>query len=276
MKTQNVSRAVFVIIASLILFLPPSLSAQSIWVNQGQGKVIAIEFLKPNFDGEDNSTFATSAIFLSGRFPISSEMIFVAELPFSHIGSKDFDESESSIGNPYIGVEIRKEGKPFFTELGLRPPLAPDDKDGAQSVGVVTDFDRAEAFGNKVFTITGKGNYYRKAASNMVVRLRVGPTLFLDTGNGNFVGETELLLDYNAQVGYEGAQISLLGGFTGRLVVTQEDSDFGERTIHQLGAAASLNLGTVRPGIHVRLPLDNDLKDTIDFVYGLNLGIHLE
>lgn len=271
---RSILLSVLVVVILIGWAAQTSLSAQSIWVNQGQGKVIAIEFLKPNFDGEDNTTLATSAIFLSGRFPISSGMVFVAELPFSHIGDEDFDESESSIGNPYLGLEIRKEGKPFFVELGLRPPLAPNDKDFAQSVGFVTDFDRAEAFGSKVFTITGKGNYYRKAASNMVVRLRVGPTLFLDTGRGNFVGETELLLDYNAQVGYEGAQISLLGGFTGRLLVTESDLDLGERTFHQLGAAASLNLGVVHPGIHFRLPLDDDLKDDIDFVYGLHLGFH--
>jgi len=141
-------------------------------------------------------------------------------------------------------------------------------------IGFFTDFDRAEAFIPDVITLTGRGNYYRKSASNVVFRLRGGPTLWLDAGDS--VDESEFFLDYNALIGYEGAQFSLMGGFTGRLIVSEKDLDLGERTIHQLGAAASLNLGVVHPGIHVRFPLDDDLNSIIDFVFGLNLGFYLK
>lgn len=271
-------RFMFVVALSAVILISLSVpvSAQSIWLNQGQeNKVIAVEFLKPNFDGEDNTTFATSAIFLSARLPLSKRLVFVGELPFAHVGFEDFDDSQSAVGNPYVGLEIHNPDTPFFAELGLRAPLASNDVDkvGALGVGLITDFDRAEAYIPDVFTVLGRVNYHRTSASNIVFRLRGGPTLWLDTGDA--IDETEFFLDYSAQVGYEGALISLIGGVTGRLIISEEDLDLGERTVHQLGAAASLNLGTVRPGVHVRFPLDDNLSQAIDFVYGIHLGVHL-
>jgi hypothetical protein len=203
----------FFLVAGIImigcLIMPLSLSAQSIWLDQGgvEQKSFAIEILKPNFDGDDNTTFATSAIFLSGRIPVSN-LILVAELPFAHFGIKDFDDSQTAFGNPYFGLEIRKQDAPLFVEMGLRAPLASSDldKEDALGVGTLTEFDRAEAFIPDVFAVLGRANYYRKSASDIVFRLRGGPTLLLDAGDN--VDESEFLLDYSAQVGYDGAQFS--------------------------------------------------------------------
>ncbi len=269
------SAAVVIMIAWLIM--PVSLSAQSIWLDRGesQEKSFAIEILKPNFDGEDNTTFATSAIFLSGRIPVSDRLLLVAELPFAHFGIENFDESDTEFGNPYLGLEIRKPNSHLFAELGFRPPLAPENN-AAPLAGTAADFDRFEAFVPDIFTVTGKGNFHRKNASNLVVRLRGGPTLWIDAGDA--LDETEFFLDYSGQVGYEGKQFSLMGGLTGRLRlwVSEADLDIGERTFHQFGAAASVALGMVRPGIHFRIPLDDGLTDAIDFVFGLHLGVHLK
>ena len=193
--------------------------------------------------------------------PSTGETIF--ELDF---------EPETIIGNPYVGLEFRKPGSSVFTEIGGRIPVTPDDKFSASSIGGSADFDRLEAFASDLLAITGKINYHNKNASNLVIRLRGGPTVWIPTDEG----DTELLLDYSAQVGYEGQQVSVIGGLTGRLIVTEEDLDFGERTFHHLGASASLNLGTVSPGIHFRIPIDEDLSDSIDSVLGLNLVFQLQ
>lgn len=53
--------------------------------------------------------------------------------------------------------------------------------------------------------------------------------------------------------------------------MTEEDADFDERSIHQLGFNASAQFGKLRPGLHLRLPLDDDLQESLDAVLGLNL-----
>jgi hypothetical protein len=56
------------------------------------------------------------------------------------------------------------------------------------------------------------------------------------TGDSDDVfGDTEeLLLGYTGMIGYETAQLSIMGGVTGRALITESDLDFGERTTHQL------------------------------------------
>ena len=49
----------------------------------------------------------------------------------------------------------------------------------------------------------------------------------------------------------------------------------GERTFQQLGLGAQVTLGSVQPGITFRVPLDKDLSDTLDFVVGLTLSVHM-
>ena len=64
-----------------------------------------------------------------------------------------------------------------------------------------------------------------------------------------------------------------MGGVTGRFV------DLDQRTAHQLGATATLKLGSVRPGVHLRMLIDDDLARRVDaeaeFVAGLNLAVRL-
>ncbi|MFQ6113378.1 MAG: hypothetical protein ACE5NG_04715 [bacterium] len=271
--------AFFLIIATSSLMSPlvllSPLSAQTIWLNQGQDNSIAIEVLKPEFDGDDDFTFISTAWFLSGRFSLGENVMIAGELPIAHGGiDTDFgvDESQTVIGNPYVGFEIRRQGSSMFAEIGVRPPLTPDDNPFASFVGLFSDFDRLEAFTPDILTVTGKVNYHRTNASKVVFRIRGGTALLINTeGKGD---DTELFLDYSGQVGYEGDQFSLIGGLTGRFLAS-EDGDLGERTVLQLGLAASVGLRNVRPGIHLRIPLDDDLTGVLDLVAGLNLGVQL-
>lgn len=104
--------------------------------------------------------------------------------------------------------------------------------------------------------------------------LSVGPTLWFYTGD-TFDHDFNLLLDYAGRFGYQGQKVTILAGITGRLLVTEEGLDLGERSFHQLGISASMNMGRVRPGAHPRFPIDDDLNEVIDFVFGLNLAVDL-
>ena len=93
------------------------------------------------------------------------------------------------------------------------------------------------------------------------------PTFWIPTNEG----ETELLFDYSGQVGYEGSQFGVIGGITGRMVVTEDGLSFGERTFHQLTISAMVDLGTIIPGIQLRFPLDDERRRAVNNVFGLSL-----
>jgi hypothetical protein len=261
--------------------LPGSILGQPLWLDRSHDKTIALEILKPSFDDRTfikNTKFVTSALFLSLRLPLSENLHFVGELPFAN-GGFDFDgesESESTIGNPYLGLEISGQNSPVFAELGIRAPLAKEENFGTL-IGVLTDFvDRAEAFTPDMVSITAMANYRYKNPSGFVTRLRGGPAFWVNTDKQEFEDDTELFLLYSMQAGYESEQVSIGGGFTGRWLLTEKDLTFGEQTFHQLAFAASAGLGNLRPGIQIRLPLDDDFKEVVDFVFGVNLGIQLK
>lgn len=282
---KSVSRLISVFaVATIILLLPFSLTAQSIWVDRSHNKTIALEILKPNLAGDfyDNTTFPTSAMFFSLRLPISNRLNFVSEFPLAHAGvdySSDFfefDESETGIGNPYVGLEILNENSTFFTEIGVRAPLTPESNLGT-TVGLFADFiDRSEAFWPDVLSVIAAQNYHHRAPSGFTMRLRGGPSFWIYTGDEDTDADVELFLLYSAQAGYELHNVSLMGGLSGRMIVTESDLNIGERTLHQFGASASVDLGRVRPGVQFRLPLDEDFGDFLDSVFGVSLAIEID
>ncbi|MFQ5823225.1 MAG: hypothetical protein ACE5JB_04140 [bacterium] len=257
-------------IALFILLLSSSLSSQPIWIDQNQ--TFALEILKPDFDGANNTTLLTSTLFFSVRWPLAEELIFVGELPFAH-GELESPESssEDKLGNPYLGLEIKSEDSRTFLELGLRLPIV-SSSNFATFVGSYSDWDRFEAFTSDIVTIMGIVNFRQKNPSNFFLRLRGGPSILFDTE-----GEEDPILYtvFSGQLGHESEEFTIEGGLTGRLVVSGE-GNLGERTFLQLGIAASVGLGQVRPGVHFRLPIEDDLNEVIDFVLGFNLGFQIK
>jgi len=281
------SLAVTMAAMSFTTLVPASLPAQSIWLDRRHDKAIDLEVLIPDFKNDDGGTITRSnsglVIFSSLRLPLSEKVHFVGELPFAHGRSEikssrfnlDESTSESAIGNPYLGLEMRGQNPAFFGEIGVRLPLASEDDDLSMSTGLFTDVDRLEAFFPKILSITGMANVHHVDKSGFAIRLRGGPSLLINTDKDEFEDASELFIGYSAQLGYESEPVSVIGGFTGRASLTEEDVDYSERSVHQLGFAASFGLGTVRPGVHLRLPVDEDMKDTMDFVLGFHLGVRL-
>ena len=125
--------------------------------------------------------------------------------------------------------------------------------------------------GEHVVPITGALNYRHRSNSGVVVRLRAGPSFWI----GQDGRDSEVLINYSGQVGYEVPKISLLGGITGRAIATEESLIGGGRTLHQLGAAVALGLGRLWPGMHVRIPVGSTMNQVLDFVVGFNVAIEI-
>ncbi len=253
---------------------PTSLSAQSFWLEPLDDRALYLEALKPSFEDRD-LTFASSAWYLSARWAVNENVRLVGELPFAHAAFKDFDDTgENAIGNPYAGVEFGGANTQSFGEFGVRLPLASEDN-LATETGAFTDFvDRFEAFLPDILSLVLAGNYRYTSPGGFALRARLAPVLWLDTGD-TLADDTELWVLYSALAWYEGDIIGAGGGLSGRFLATEGDLDFGERTFHQLGLFANLTLGRWMPGLQLRFPLDDDLREIIDTVLSLSLGFKL-
>ncbi len=258
----------FVAASPLALALPISATAQSIWLEPHEDRAIQLEILKPQLDRVD-LTFPSAAYFVSLRLATAGAITLVAELPVAYAEEETFGESDATVGSPYIGAEFELSDA-SFAELGVRIPIT--DAGPAATVGAVSDFvDRFEAFLDDVVSIHAGFNYRKTYDSGLSLRLRGAPVLDIPTADG----DTELFVLYSAQVWYKVDRTSLGGGVSGRILTTEGEFDLGERTLHQLALAGSVELGRYRPGVQVRIPLDEDLRDILDLVVSFSLAFQL-
>ena len=265
----------------MVLFAFSSLGAQSIWQDYTSWEGITIEFLKPNYAEDEDFSFLTSVTFLSARFPMTRNIIFSGELPFSYV-NWDIPQgpdlgAKQTFGNPYLGLEFHPRRIQMFFELGVRVPLAAgiDEENGEATItGGLTDFvDRAEAFATDAVPVTGFVNYILSSRTGFYLRLRGGPSFWIASGDRE---ESETFILYSAQAFYETGILRFGGGFSGRYAASMEGADFAERSMHQLTFGLDFILGMFRPGVYIRIPLDDEYKDFISTVFGISLGIDFD
>jgi hypothetical protein len=263
-----IRRAALVLIAALLTAAPAS--AQSIWLDREHRPSVLVEIEFPSFDDAD-SQFPTWVWYAGTRLPTGRAMSFVAELPYAR-GEFENTPGQSSIGNPYIGMEYAPRPTGPRVELGVRAPLTSDDKLLPFLMGYYTDIERQEAFVPDQVTVR-LGLHYRHAAtpdSRIAWDLRLVPSVWIPTED-TFLEESEGFLGYGGLVRYEGDDVRIGGGLTGRWLMTSDGADFSEASLHQLELAADFLHGPVRPGVQVKLPLDEGLTNTLDSVFGLSV-----
>ncbi len=62
-------------------------------------------------------------------------------------------------------------------------------------------------------------------------------------------------------------------GIQGTIIVSEDNLDFGERSLFHLGLAGRVDLNPVTVGLHFGIPLDEDLSDFYNNVFGLNVTV---
>jgi hypothetical protein len=156
-------------------------------------------------------------------------------------------------------------------EVGIRPPVVPEDKEAAAGTGVLADFDRFEAFLPDVLSIPFRWNYSMQAANKVLFRSRLGTTLLVITEGD---ADPELYIDYSVLSGYGHERFEIIGGLTGRLLATQGNLSAGERTVHHLGIGGNVVLGPSRPGLRFSVPIDDELNDILNYTLTLNVAVN--
>lgn len=251
---------------------PAALGAQSLWLDPARDGGFYLEFLRPDIEGYSP---ASGAFHFGLRAPVTRGLTLVGELPAAHgdlrleSNGVEFNGEAVAPGNPYLGVEIDLPGSGIHLELGGRVSIV-DSVDSATSIGFLADpVDRPEAFLPGVASATGRVHGRWIDAHGLGVLVHGGVTGWLPVDGG----ESELHATYGARLARVGPAWTALAGLTGRANLSADGRDLGERTLHQFGAAASLSVGPLRPGLELRVPLDENLREAMDWVLGVTLQL---
>ena len=227
---------------------------------------VSLDLLRPSFDGGGTSALTTINQ-LGFRWSVG-KIVLVAEAPFVYAKADGAPSGALLIGNPFLGVATRASSR-FIGEFGVRPPIASVStlEDAlAAFVGVIGDFADFEAYGEDLLTVRATAGYHFLSPQHYGLRLAARPALVAPTSGG----DAELFLDYGIQGGYETERASVGMVFSGRAILTESGS-IGERTVHELGLGATMTAGRLRPGALIRVPLDADLSDALNYSIGLRL-----
>ena len=270
-RTTYPSAALTGVILLAAMTFASETSGQSRWAMPQDGSVLRLEVLKPFLDGEDRTTFGTTATTISGQARIG-KVLLQAELPIAHVGIEDSDISETDMGNPYVGILHRFEGG-GLVQGGVRFPLAGDG--GGTAAGLLADFDHLEAYVPDLWTITAGGGYEAKFDGGFRVDGGVGASVLIPTEEG---GDTEFTLDYRLRGLFEQGAVRFGAGLSGRFLATAEEGEglIGDsKTEHHLGLTLAYLAGSVEPHVHLRIPIAGDLKDAVNLSLGLGLTMRL-
>ena len=76
---------------------------------------------------------------------------------------------------------------------------------------------------------------------------------------------------------FQHSRLNFLGilGVSGGGIINSGGGGFAERTIHQFGVQAGYSFGRFRPGVQIRVPLD-DVGQSLDFVVGFNIAVDFD
>lgn len=259
--------------AALQFVLAAGAAGQAPWLGPRAGDGVSLEAVHPGLAQMD-VTPSTGAYFFSLRLPLSRVLRLVGEVPYSHVGFErtsefqDPPEGGDMIGNPYLGVEWRPEGSILSVDAGGRPPLA--EYRSWRYAAMMADVNRMDAF-HDVLSLAARLNLrWPVPGSHWVLAAEGGPGLWWDPdGAGE---DTDVMVGWGAQVWYESRLLNVGTGITG-LVHQSGEGELSERSWHQLGIAANLRVGSVRPGLVIRLPVGANMRDVLDYAIGLQLNV---
>jgi hypothetical protein len=246
---------------------PSSAQVLQPW-SEPTSRSVSLDVLRPAFDGGGTTTL-TTVNQLGVRWAVGS-LVLIAEAPFVLARVDGASSGAFLIGNPFLGFGTAPTSS-FIGDIGVRIPIVSAstlERGFASAVGVVGDFQDFEAYGEDLLTLRATVGYRTRAPNHYGLRVAARPTLVKPIGSSS--GDAELLLDYGIQGGYDNGRASFGISFTGRGIVTEPGS-IGERTVHDLAVGGSMTFGRIRPGIQIRVPLENDVGQALNYSLGLTV-----
>jgi hypothetical protein len=236
---------------------------------------ISLEMFKPKSDWSETFEFLNTVWFISGRHQANDRLSVIWTIPILNLdvaqGWTSFSD-KVLIGNPYLELEYKRRPSDghhtVFSRLGIQLPVTTDDDRHATEMSFFTAFDRFEAFIPDLVTISAGSGFHYVNENGFSSRVNLGGA-FMKPIMGD--DGSDLFIDYNVAVWFAIGRATLGAGFSGRMNATETGLPLSERSAHQLGYEISYRFGNFKPSVHMRIPIDQDLRDVVKFVYGFKL-----
>jgi hypothetical protein len=240
-------------------------------------KGVWVEATYADLEGFDQS-FPSTVWFVSGRLPLTSNGRMVADLPLAYsrmrLGAGP-RETSTVLGNPFVGLEYVRSA--FVLGTGVRLPVnSIGDDTFADAVAFLSDFQRGEAFLDDVVPVTATATYVQDLPVGVSLRAQAGVVGLFQTGNEDGEDEgTEALVDYGLLGTVPMGQARLGLGFYGRWAATEDTGSFQDNSVHHLAVSGDYRWGSVRPGVAVRIPIDDAYGEILNATVGVYVQVAL-
>jgi hypothetical protein len=253
--------------ALLLLLLPLVVSAQSpLLLRTTETRYVSVEYLRPDWDG---IKWYSGAWFLGFRTQLAPSVGLYADLPFFYVGARNVSSSSSGIGNPFIGLEFKRPDRTMSFEFGVRPGIAASEDAVGMLVVALADFERYEAFLPPVTTILGMMHAQSRSRTGVLSTFRVG--FVHQRIDSDFGDDNDNEIAYGFGLTYVASQTMLGVAINGRWQLESGISGIADSTIHQLGLGVRTDLGSVHPGLQLRIPFDEGLRRRSSWTLSLSL-----
>lgn len=208
---------------------------------------------------------------LYGQYVSASRLGFYGNVPLSHVIIEDFDD-ETAIGNVEGGVIYilrTGPGTEFVLHGGLTLPTADDEEPDAELGGFFTNAistwprltDFAHVWPKTVWTRLGVSPILQSGL--LVVRADLGVDIALNSDED--FGEPDPLIRVNVGGGLDTGTFAVLGELVSIINTEDDTADEDENALHTLALSARFRGQTLEPGIAFGIPLDESVRDFIDF-----------
>lgn len=256
-----------ILIGIFSLTFAHTIVGQSSLFDYGNSRFVRLELNKTIFSEAEDIGFLTLGNYLNAQYPLSGSLALIAEVPFA-LANYD-GESEFALGNIGIGLNYFRPGSKFKGELYVGIPTASEKEAGF--FGVFSDLtERISAYNTTSMPIRLMGNFLNYPEKGFIYRIRYGFELAVATDEDQ---DTELLFGLSALAGYAFSGGMVQGGLSTISIISESDLEFSERVIESFVLNGEFNVGSFRPGVVLRIPIDKDFREIVDLGIGLSLAV---
>ena len=203
---------------------------------------------------------------------LGNDWSLYGEIPIiiAKLDDGDFSESDHGLGNIFLGArKAINENKTSHFSLGVYLPTVGEDNDLRQSLGFFSNPYRS----GQSFSATSvylNYSYNNPQERNTIFGLEVGPEVMFPTYEDS---DVEIWTHFGLKGGHKFNKLDLWAEFNGQFLFTESDIDTKDRLFSQLGLAARLNLGKVRPGLYYGIPLNEMIREEQRGILGFKVEV---